>query len=98
MGANQQGSRDDVAAVLIDRHTSALKTGLGNGNLRAPGFAAILAAPGNHAVRSPCGNQRAIHRDNNVREPLVLENLLKLDRRLAKKWLKFSFVRAAVER
>ena len=69
---------NNFSAILIDCHTATLKPGLSDGNLRPPCFAAVLAAPGDHAVRSPGGNQRAVRRDDAVRVSLVLENLLKL--------------------
>ena len=68
--------RNNFGAILIDCHAASLKPGLGDGNLWAPGFATILAASGDNTVRSPGSNQRAIHRDNDIRESLVLENLL----------------------
>ncbi len=68
--------RNNFSAILIDCHAATLKPGLGDGNFRAPGFATILTASGDNTVRSPGDNQCAIHRDNDIRESLVLENLL----------------------
>ena len=70
---------NNFSAILIDCHTATLKPGLGDSNLRPPRFPTILAASGDNTIRSPGGNQRAIHRDDDIRESLVLENLLYLD-------------------
>ena len=70
---------NNFSAILIDCHTATLKPGLSDGNLRPPEFAAILAASGDNTLRPPGDNQRAIHRDDDIRKSLVLENLLQLD-------------------
>ena len=90
--------RKYVAVVFINGHAAALKTGLGDSNLRPPDIAAVAAAPGDNAVRSPSGDQRAIHRDDDVGETLVFENLLKLDRRLTEERLELRFAGTPAKR
>ena len=83
--------RDDVAVSLVHRNATRLKTGLGYDDIRPPGLAAILAAPGANVAGAPRGNDRALHRDHDVTEALIGEQRLDVKLGLAQMRLQRAF-------
>ena len=68
--------RDDVAVGLVNRNATRLKTGLGDDDVRPPGLAAVLAAPGADVAGTPRGDDCALHRDHDVTEAFIGEQRL----------------------
>ena len=82
---------EDVPGGFVDGGAAAMESGIGDGDRRAPGLAAVFAAAGHDGLVAEGDEHGALDGHDHIGEAIVFEHLLQLHLRLAEEGLERAF-------